>query len=259
MEISVEEIRKKLKTKVVGKKFYYFTVIDSTNDFAKTLVDKWGDDEGAVVIAERQTKGRGRLSRKWESSEGGIYMSILLKPKISINELPKLGMISVLSACKALNSLYHINAGIKWPNDIFAGEKKLGGILTEVDIKERAITLVTGIGINANNEINVDIPATSVKQEIGKEINRNELIAGILNRLDNYYSKIDSKKELENLINEYKKLSITLGRSVIIKTPKETLAGEANDIAEDGGLIIKLADGNLKHILAGDCLHLDYT
>jgi len=259
MEISVEEIKRKLKTKVAGKKFYYFTTINSTNEFAKKLAEKGSDEEGAVVIAEKQTEGKGRLSRKWESPEGGIYMSILLMPKVSSEKLPALAMVSVLGTCRAINSLYPVKAGIKWPNDIFVREKKLAGILSEVDIKGKTITFVAGIGINANSEINVEVPTTSLKQETGREIDRNELIARVLGFFDEYYSTFTSERELKNLISEYKKLSVTLGRSVIVKTPKETMIGEAMDIESDGGLVIKLADGSLKRILAGDCLHLDFA
>ena len=139
-----------LNTKVMGNKIIHFNTIESTNDYAKSI--GYEEKEGTVIISETQTKGRGRLGRKWSSKQGeGIYMSIILKPNIELNKPPFLTLIAGASIVKVLNDL-EAGALIKWPNDIILNSKKIGGILSELAIADDKVSfIVIGIGINVNN------------------------------------------------------------------------------------------------------------
>ncbi len=156
------EIEKGLKTKILGKKIYHFKEIGSTNDFATELARK-GIGEGAIVIAETQTKGKGRLGREWSSPFGGLWLSIILKPKILPTQAPRMTVIAALGAAKTIKKLYSLDAFIKWPNDVLIRSqisdiryqmKKVCGILTEMGAEQDTVNYVV-IGIGAN--LNVDI------------------------------------------------------------------------------------------------------
>ena len=133
--LDVKKLKECLKTVWLGKKIYYFTEVDSTNKFAKKLA-KQGVEEGAIVIAETQTSGRGRLGRRWESPKGGIWLSILLKPKLRLKETVKISLLAAVAVAKTIREKLRLAAEVKWPNDVLIGWRKVCGILAEA-ISER--------------------------------------------------------------------------------------------------------------------------
>ncbi len=213
-------------------KIYRYKEVTSTQKIAKKLVEN-GAEEG-VVVADLQTEGRGRLDRKWISPLGGLYFSIVLK----INE--KLPLISAIAVAQTLKKI-DLDAKIKWPNDILIKNKKIAGILIEC-IDGYAIL---GVGINIDKSPLES--ATSIKDE-GVHVSKEVLLNQILEHLHFY-------KSAENIVEEYKKLSNTIGRFVRIKTVKEEIEGKAVDIDEHGRLIIE-KDNKLKTIISGDCIYL---
>ncbi len=233
------------------QKIYYFKETSSTMDVAKELAKK---GEEAVVIAETQTHGKGRLGRKWRSEKGGIYFTVILRPKISPAHAQMINLMAAVSVAKAIRSLFNLKAELKWPNDILIKGKKVCGILAEMEAEVDVINFVNlGIGINANNPIFLyEKDATSLKEQLGRDISRKELLAFILNEIERQKSLLGSK----DIIYEWKSLSSTLNKDIRIIMPNEILEGKAIDIDAHGALILKRKDGSLRRIIAGDCIHL---
>lgn len=246
--LSENEIRKHLKTELIGRRFYIFDEIDSTNNFAKKI-----NENGAVVIAKRQSKGRGRFSRRWESPEGGIYMSIVIFEESGEENISRFGIFLAVACCSFLRKL-GIKAGIKWPNDIFVFDRKIGGILIEAESSGKKAKIIAGIGINVNASVSVDIAATSVKEETGKEVELNRAIAELINEIEEHYRM--SIENPEKVIEDYRKLCTTIGMPVIVRTQRETLSGIAESIGENGELFLRMHNNELKKIISGECLHL---
>jgi BirA family biotin operon repressor/biotin-[acetyl-CoA-carboxylase] ligase len=245
------EVQRNLKTKKLGKKVFYINRAGSTNDVAKELARK-GGEEGTLVIAGEQSKGRGRLGRNWTSPEGGLFMSLILRPNIPPVKLTSLTLISGLAVVKAIRSLYDLDVELKWPNDVMFQEKKLGGILTELEGEAEMVKfVVAGLGLNANCEVFLDIPTTSLRKELWAEVRITGLVQEILRHLEKLYEKF--LEGFEGLLDEYKKYSQTLWKNVKIVQPKGSISGRAVDIDQDGALILRLADGSHERILSGDC------
>lgn len=251
------EIIPLLKTKKLAKDIRYFSEIPSTNKAAKQLADNSNINDGTLIVAEKQTLGKGRFDRKWTSPSSGIWMSLILKPNIPPSEASKITQIAAASIYKALLSL-GINVRIKWPNDIFINDKKLCGVLTEMkcDI-DRIHYLVLGIGLNVNlNSVDFadelkDI-ATSLKLEFNKTFNKSLILSEILNNFEPLYEKfilendidevLDICRENSNLLNQKAKL-ITYHKEEIV-----TCIG----INDSGELIVKDADGHEKAVTSGE-------
>lgn len=253
------EIRLKLKTKILGKEIVYFKRVSSTNDVAKDLASK-GAPEGLLVLAEEQTKGRGRMGRSWFSPLGGLWFTLLLRPTISPEKVPLLALMLGVGVARGLSTL-GLKCRLKWPNDVLINGKKVCGILTELDAEmDRVNYVIAGIGINVNNEVK-DFPsefkpsATTVKEELGREVYRVVLLTEILKELESMYNAfLRGNREL--VLNEWRRLSSTLGRRVKVVSRDRIVEGEALDVSKDGALIIRLKNGSLEEILSGDCLHL---
>jgi BirA family biotin operon repressor/biotin-[acetyl-CoA-carboxylase] ligase len=250
----------KLKMKYIGKGILYFDEVNSTNEKANELaVDV---EEGTVLIAEKQKKGVGRFGREWISPEGGVYVSIILKPKISPIDASKMTLIAGIAVAKVIRKL-GLDAKLKWPNDVLIHGKKVAGILTSISTKEYKIDyIIVGIGINANIDISmfpkeVQEGATSLKEELKREVSMEKIIEDILYEVEMNYDIFKFKKEkFTYLLNEWKRLSDTVGKKVRINMKTGAIEGEAVGINRDGTLILKLEDGSLKNIIAGECIHL---
>jgi BirA family biotin operon repressor/biotin-[acetyl-CoA-carboxylase] ligase len=251
--LDADLIRSGLKTEWLGKNLRCLIEVASTNEVARTIARECRN--GTVILAETQTQGRGRLSRSWASPPGGIWMSLILKPQISLDRAYRINMIISVAIARALFELYGLVAGIKWPNDLLIEEKKICGILLEVSAEvDRLDYVVVGIGINANVDMSdfpVEWRTTSLRQELGREIARFELIQKILQEIEDLYQRMDSIEIYE----EWRRRSVTLGRQVCINSISGDLLGEAVDLAEDGALLIRSQD-DLHRVLAGDCIHL---
>jgi BirA family biotin operon repressor/biotin-[acetyl-CoA-carboxylase] ligase len=255
------EIRGSLKTEQVGKEIHHFEVIDSTQDLAIRMAE--GDaPEGSVVIGERQKRGRARVGRKWVAPKGGIWMSIILRPKIPTAESTILPLAIALAVCNAIREVCKVNAKLKWPNDVIINGKKIAGILAEMSCEaDRVNYVVIGIGVNANisvRKIESSIRgtagyygATSLMKEKGKEVDRIALVKKILTELERIYLKLE-KKGADMIIQSWKDLSDTLGSNVTVLQNEMCFEGRAVDIDYDGALLVKLPNGNIKRIVAGD-------
>ena len=250
------EVSENLKTKFMGKKIYYYDTISSTMDAATELGMK-GSLEGAVVIAETQTKGRGRLRRSWISPKyKGIYLSLILRPKISPNQAPILTLLAAVSVCETIKEIAGLDARIKWPNDILINRKKSGGILTELNAEMDEIRFVViGIGLNVNNDKKSLISgATSLKEERKESTDRIILLKKLLEKLDSNYR--DFPKESHRKVTEkWRCLSFTLGKRVKIISHHKQLEGVAVDIDVDGGLLLRNDSGLVQKVMAGDVVH----
>ncbi len=230
--------------------------VDSTNAVAMELGER-DAPHGTVVAADRQTKGRGRLGREWVSPAGNIYMSIILRPALTPTDAALLTMTAAVASARALRELSGLHVEIKWPNDLMVSGKKLGGILTEMKSKGRRILFaVVGIGINLNSGADDFSPelrttATSMRIETGKKFPKTSLISRILNEMEVWYDKL-AQGGRDRILDEWRRLSTTLGRSVRIISGKETLEGIAEALDGDGRLIVRLPSGIQKVISAGD-------
>jgi len=235
------------------QKIHHFWELSSTMDVAKKLARK-GAEAGTVVIAECQTQGKGRVSRKWLSPEGGIYFTVILMPMISPIYAPRINLMASIAVATTIRKLFGLKAELKWPNDVLIEGKKVCGILAEMDAEVDAINFVNlGIGINVNSSVSqFGKTATSLKDELGSEISRKEFLSSVL-------AEIEERETLltkGDLLEEWKRLSATLNKQVRIEAPGETIEGQAVDIDTTGALIIRSKDGTLKTIVAGDCIHL---
>lgn len=250
------EISRHLNTRFIGKKIYYFDTVGSTMDIALQLGIK-GSSEGTIVLAEAQTKGRGRLGRDWHSPKyKGIYMSFILRPEIHPGLTPVLTLLSAVSICEATKEVAGLDMQIKWPNDIVIHSKKIGGILTELNAEMDEVRFVIiGIGLNVNNDKKALLPsAASLKDIKKKDINRVELLQEILRRIETNYL-IFQKKGSQSIIEKWRDYNITLGRRIKVLYHREHIEAEAVDIDDDGGLLIRNDSGLIQKITAGDIVH----
>jgi BirA family biotin operon repressor/biotin-[acetyl-CoA-carboxylase] ligase len=216
-----------------------------------------GASEGTLVLAESQTKGRGRLGRNWVSPKyKGIYFSLILKPKILPSRAPLLTLLAGVSLVEAIKDVIGLEARIKWPNDILLHNKKVGGILTELNSEMDEIHFVViGIGLNVNNDRKTLVDgATSLKEEKRVDINRIELLQEILRRIENNYLSFYEKGS-SPVIKKWLDYNVTLGRRVKVVSHTKHIEGQAIDIDPDGALLIRKDSGLSERITAGDVLH----
>lgn len=233
-------------------KILYFPELTSTMDVARDLArDKCPDF--TVVIAGRQTKGRGRLKRVWHSSEGGLYFTVIIRPQIPPVFSSRVNFAASLTLVRTLRKLYGVEAMVKWPNDIMVNGKKVAGMLSEMEAEADIVTFINvGIGINVNNDpTHEEFEAISLKKITGNQISRKKLLKEFLNEFEN---KVDVES-LEKVIPEWKHYTMTLGRHVKIVTNQEVSVGLADDVDENGALVLKLKNGSTKKIIHGDCFH----
>jgi BirA family biotin operon repressor/biotin-[acetyl-CoA-carboxylase] ligase len=235
------------------KRIHYFPEIGSTMDAARELAKK-GAGEGTIVIAEAQTRGRGRLSREWLSPEGGIYFTFVLRPRISPAYAPRINLMASVAVAATIRKLLGLKAELKWPNDVLIEGRKVCGILAEMDAEMDVVNFVNvGIGINANTSIpQFEKTVTSLKDALGREISRKEFLNVLLMEIERQQPLLMKT----DLLEEWKKLSVTLNKDVRIVAPGEVIVGRAIDIDTTGALIIKERNGSVKKAMAGDCIHL---
>ncbi len=255
-QLTPGEMRLNLHTQFIGQEIVTPTTVSSTNDVAKDMVKK-GAAEGLTVVAQVQTQGRGRRGREWYSGEGGLYLSIYLKPNLPPQEASKLTLLAAIVMIEVLRNDYHIAAEIKWPNDIFVGTKKICGILTELRADPEAIHyLILGIGLNVNQTAKdwpeqVQEIATSMQLETGKEVNLKAVFVRVLETVEKQYLRLQNGM-LTDLIANVKANSCLLGKEVKILTKAGESYGKAVDILDDGSLVIKRSTGQLEKLWAAD-------
>lgn len=251
-----EEIESLMKTKWVGREVFYYDQIDSTNTQAKRLAEQ-EKYQGALVIAEMQSTGKGRRGRNWESPKGtGIWMSLLLRPEILPSKAPMLTLVMAYSVAEAIREITGQAVEIKWPNDLILHGKKICGILTEMSAEIDYINhVVIGIGINVNTmEFPEEIAATatSLRLEGQKTIKRGELISCIMSYFEKNYEAFIIKQDLSEIKDAYNSLLVNCDKEVKILTPEQEYQAHALGINELGELVVMKEDGKLENIFAGE-------
>lgn len=250
------EITRDLGTRILAKKVYYFDSLSSTMDVAMKLALD-GSPEGTLVIAESQTQGRGRLGRAWVSPKyKGIYLSLILRPKMLPSRASLLTLLCAVSLCEAIKKICDVETQIKWPNDIWLSNKKVGGILTELNAEMDAVNFViAGIGLNVNNDKKSLVSgATSLREHKDESLDRIHLLQEILRRIETNYLLLQ-EKDGRGLVEKARTYSLTLGRRVRVYVRKEQVEGEALDIDTDGGLLLRKDSGVVEKVMAGDVIH----
>jgi len=227
--------------------------VDSTMAIARELA-RAGCPEFTVVTADRQTQGRGRLGRVWHSNPGGLYFTIVLRPALPAPLSSLTTFAAGLTWARFLKEAYAIDTGLKWPNDLLVGERKLSGMLSEMEAQGEMVTFVNiGIGLNVNNDPTPEEPnATSLARITGRKLARRDLLEGFL---DLFERKMADPHGLDNIIAEWKPFAATLNRPVKIVTTRESIEGIARDVDESGALLLERPDGTLQRIIHGDCFH----
>ena len=253
-----QEVQRGLSTTYIGKRIFYFPELESTNIIAKekALHITEAIDEGTIIIAEKQSAGKGRLGRKWFSPAGGIWLSIILYPQLPPSYIPRITLMTAVAAVKAIKICTQIEPQIKWPNDILINEKKVCGILTEMSAELDIINwVVVGIGINVNID-HLEFPediqenTISLKKVLGKEVLRVKLMQAFLWEFEKYYESL-KRREFSSILKEWKLYSHTLGKKIRVDTGERIITGEAVNINEEGALILKKEDGELIKIISG--------
>ena len=251
------EVSDGLQTDIIGRKIYYFGTIDSTQNFAIELA-KRPHENGSLVIADRQTQGRGRLNRKWVSPKGGIWMSILLRPNFEPSYTSLFPMATSLALAVSIEKTLKIKTELKWPNDVTIKGNKVAGILIDASVESNKIDyLIIGIGINF--KINPGTISKSIKQKkygIATLISKDqgtrpaELVQQFLLELEKTYNNILTGN-VGTIRKEWIKRSSTIGKNVTITTTTGTLKGKVTGIDKTGALILS-RNGIVQHVLAGD-------
>lgn len=243
-----------LKTDFIGRKVFFYPELSSTNKTAAELAQK-GEKEGTVVIAEKQTGGRGRRGRSWYSPAGtGLWFSIILRPEIPPKDSHFLTVNASLAVYKALEDL-GFRVDIKWPNDLLYNGSKLCGILSELNATSTKIKYaVTGIGLNVNQynfPENIRDKANSLYKIKSKKVDRLDLLSDILLYFERYYERfLTGNKDM--ILKEWKKKINLLGKEIKLENEGEIWQGEAIDITKDGRLMISTSNGDIKKFWTGD-------
>ena len=247
------EIQFGLNTKIMGKKVIVMDTVSSTMDEAFRLGNE-NCDEGTVVCAEAQSKGRGRLGRIWTSPKGkGLYFSLVLRPSLPLNLLAQLTLMSAVALAEAIESVSALKPLIKWPNDILLENEKLAGILTELRAESDQVQFViVGIGLNINTSAqHLPLGASSLKVAAGHSFDRTEVFQAVLRSLEKGYLKL-LNRGFSQIMEDWKKRSATLNKRVRITDSSGIIEGQAIDLDEDGALLIRKDNGLVVKKSAGD-------
>lgn len=235
---------------------YYLESCPSTQNVAASLAEA-GAKEGTVVVAEEQTLGRGRLGRSWASSRGGLWFTVLLRPT-GFGASHLLSLAAGVAVAKALQGLFGVDAKLKWPNDVLVEERKVAGILVEGSAEaDKLRYALVGIGLNVNNDLPRELHGTalSLKEVLGRPLPRVPLLLRILKELDKAYSSLKAGAAGE-VLGEWRRLSVTLRKSVRVLSSEGIFEGLALDIDEWGGLVVESRRGERRVFYAGDVIHL---
>lgn len=253
--LTKSEIKAGLTTKYIGKNVVYEQSVSSTQEIAHRIASD-GAEEGTVVVADEQLGGKGRLGRPWFSPIGtGIWMSLILKPKIPPQQAPQLTLLTAVAVIRGIKEKTGLHCDIKWPNDILLNGKKLVGILTEMQADPDQIhSVIIGIGINVNQnsfpEEIIDI-ATSLKIEKGEEINRASVMQSIMAQFEQLYELFlaDGFLPIKQMWEAH---AITIGRRITARTITNSIQGYAKGITDDGVLLLEDDFGTLHKIYSAD-------
>ena len=250
------ELAMKIKTTWLGHNIIYRDSVLSTNDLAKQEAQN-GAAHGTVVLAEEQVKGKGRIQRAWYSPKSeGLWMSVILRPEWLPQEAAKCTLMTAVILHRTFKKLYNLEVGIKWPNDLLVNDKKLVGILTEMNAQMDGINyIVIGMGINCNftkQQLPQELQqiAIDLQEVLGKTISRVELFAEVCRQLELAYEEV-TRIGFTDILDEWRQNSITLNQEVTVLGIKENYEGRAVNIDDEGALLVQ-SEGELKTVLAGD-------
>lgn len=253
--MTAEEVESLLDTEWAGKPVVYYPETDSTNIRIRHLGDE-GAPHGTLAVADRQTAGRGRRGRTWESPGGScIYMSILLCPDLAPEKAPMLTLVMACGVAEGIMDCADVKVQIKWPNDIIVSGKKLAGILTEMSTQVDYINHVTvGVGINVNvqnfpEEIQT---ATSLLSETGTQTKRAPVIAAVMKHFEENYKIFMQTEDMSGLMEKYSSLLVNQGREVLILEKDAEYKAYAEGINQKGELVVRREDGTVENICAGE-------
>jgi len=254
--LTPDMLRQRLKGRLFGKRIYHFFKIDSTNRVGLEL-GYAGEPEGAVILAEEQTAGRGRSGRSWHSERAtGIYLTLLLRPKLAPVQAPLLTMMAGLSAHAAVQAVSGLAVDVKWPNDLLIRGKKVGGILTEMHAETNAVRFViVGIGLNVNQEKfpgELSATATSLRSETGKAQSRLELLVRLLREFENDYNRF-LQEGASSVVERFEQVSsYARNKKVRVTNGSESFMGLTAGLAPEGLLRVQRDDGKVVTVIAGD-------
>lgn len=245
-----------MNTRWIGNPLFRMQEVDSTNEEAKRYASQ-GVESGALIVAERQTAGKGRRGRSWSNTAGEcLQMSLLLRPPLTPKEASGLTLVAALAVCRAVESvLESLRPAIKWPNDVIIGTKKICGILVELLLDAGQSSVIIGIGVNVNN---MEFPeelrekATSLKLETGRQIDREFLMERIWQEFEALYARYLLTKDMQDLKADYEQRLVNIGRAVKVCYGKESLEGVAEGIDTEGHLLLRGKDGVQSQIEAGE-------
>jgi len=254
--LQVDVIRQSLNQSLFASNIILHRSLNSTNILAKELAAK-GAPEGTIVLTEEQTRGMGRMGRQWLSpGYVNLLFSILLYPNIKPDQIFVLTMTLALATIEAVKERCSITPLIKWPNDIYVNRRKLAGILAEFSLSHGRIEyVILGLGLNVNwnpnHEADLTNPATSILQETGLKLSRNDLLVGILRLFEDYYRDVLAG-QIDDFYRRWNELSMIMGQEVEIQSAKEEIRGIAIRIDKKGALVIRDNQNNEQTIVSGD-------
>ncbi|MBI4303208.1 MAG: biotin--[acetyl-CoA-carboxylase] ligase [Chloroflexi bacterium] len=249
--LSASDITRDLQTRFVGQRVLYYPSLTSTMEVARREALAKAP-EGTAVVTDEQTAGKGRLGRTWLSPQGSISLSVILYP--AIEHLPCLIMLASLAVVHSIEQVTSLKPQIKWPNDVLVNGRKVCGILSECDVRGNVVNYaIIGIGVNVNLNLagfpEVRQFATSLSNELGKEVSRLGLIRSLLVEIERLYLALPSG---DSVYEEWRARLVTLGKKVRVKSSEAVYEGVAESVARDGSLLVKGPDGNLARVVAGD-------
>lgn len=266
-------IRSLLATKWVGNRLLFYDVTDSTNLQAREEAED-GAPHGTLIVADRQTAGRGRRGRSWESPAGvNVYFSLIMRPDVVPDKASMLTLIMAHSVCRVIALRTGLDCKIKWPNDVVVNGRKVCGILTEMGLrKDGSFYLVVGVGINVRSQEfapELSGKATSLEDEIGRRstaalckvtdslegdlaVSRSLLLAEIMGAFEEDYEIFLSRQNLSGLLDSYNHMLINKDAKVRVLDPRGEYDGKALGITETGELLVETADGTVEQVYAGE-------
>ncbi len=255
--LTPSEVKPLLRTKWMGRTIHHFHSIDSTNSAAYQLALE-GAEEGEIVIAESQKKGRGRLGRKWFSPPfSNLYLSLILRPEIPPQEASLITLMAAVATARAIQKFSGLRPTIKWPNDILLNGRKVAGLLNEIHSEtDRIHFIILGIGVNVNTEARgfpeeIRSLATSLRREMGHSVSRKVFVAILLEEIEAWYETF-LEEGAPPILKAWRETAQIRGRRVKVRSFGEVLIGKALDVDSNGALILETKDGERKRVVAGD-------
>ncbi len=252
------EILNGLNTKEIGKELYIFKEVMSTNTVAKFLAEN-DVKNGSVVLSEKQSNAKGRLGKHWESPLGGIWLSLILNPKVDHSKIPIITLATGVVVIKTLERIGIENAEIKWPNDVMINGKKVCGILTEAITKFNVIdNVIIGVGIDANFEVGelseeLQEGTTTLDIELGHRVDENEVIKIFLEEFEKI-AILFNNGEFEAILKEWRNYSYSIGKIVEVREPfSQSYDAYVLGISREGALVVEKIDGTLEKVISGEC------